>query len=198
MLSLPCLFILASNTQHPQERQWKMKDLLMKFLHLLLNLSLSKAWEHLLKSTVWRRQLSTDKHQCVCAFVCKYCECVLQENGICYGCLKGLGEFGGGGGGCSWGLCGGPLYRGATWASSCQLNTAEEGDALSGAALRDGEQRQRLKCWRLACGELTTKGGGQNQKDENKRARKKIKGGWKKQGDSMCCDWQHTFSNEQQ
>lgn len=41
---------------------------------------------------------------CVCVQVC-----VLQQNGICHGCLPGLGEFGGGGGGCSWSLCGGPL-----------------------------------------------------------------------------------------
>lgn len=30
--------------------------------------------------------------------------CVLQENGIFYGCLSGLGELSGGGGGCSRGL----------------------------------------------------------------------------------------------
>lgn len=50
---------------------------------------------------------------------------------------------------------------------------SQEGDTFSHAALTDGEQQQRLKCCRLACGGLTTKGGGRKQKGRaNVRERK--------------------------
>lgn len=49
-------------------------------------------------------------------------------------------------------------------------------DALSAAALKDGEQQKRWKCCRLARAELTTKGRGEdkNRKDKNKRTRRQI------------------------
>lgn len=73
----------------------------------------------------------------------------------------------------------GPLWRAIVRRSHGGVALSTEhsrgGNALSGSALRDGEQRQRLECCRLACGELTTKGGGQKQEDESKRARRKIR-----------------------
>lgn len=57
----------------------------------------------------------------------------------------------------------GPLWRAIVLVShgGVALSTehSQGGDALNSAALRDGEQQQRLKHCRLACGELTTKGG---------------------------------------
>lgn len=61
----------------------------------------------------------------------------------------------------------GPLWRaivpGSHGGVALSTEHSQGGDALRSAALRDGEQRQRLKCCRLACIELTTKGGGQKQ-----------------------------------
>ena len=121
-LSLPCLFLSVSkHTTPPREwvEKWRICLWNSSTSYWMVSLSLFQAWKHLSpKSTVWRWQLSPDKHQCVwiCVHALCVCVCVLQENGICYGCLPGLGEFGAGGGGCSWGLCGGPLSRGATGA----------------------------------------------------------------------------------
>lgn len=64
---------------------------------------------------------------------------------------------------------------------------SQGGDALSTAALRDGEQQQRLKCCRLKCAELTTKGKGQKRGEKSRRARRKIK--IKKNNKAECaCD----------
>lgn len=73
----------------------------------------------------------------------------------------------------------GPLWRaivpGSHGGVVLSAEHSQGGDALSGAALRDGEQRQRLKCCRRACGELTTKGGGQKQEERSKRTGLKIR-----------------------
>lgn len=67
----------------------------------------------------------------------------------------------------------GPLWRaivpGSHGGVALSTEHSQGGDALSTAALRDGEQQQRLKCCRVACGELTTKGGGQKQGERSKR-----------------------------
>ncbi len=72
----------------------------------------------------------------------------------------------------------GPLWRAIVLRSHGGVALSAEhsrgGEALSGAALRDGEQRQRLKCCRRACVELTTKGGGQKQGEESKIYKKGI------------------------
>lgn len=44
------------------------------------------------------------------------------------------------------------------------------------AALRDGEQQQRLKCCRQALVELTTKGGGQKRSKRGVQTKMKIQG----------------------
>lgn len=73
----------------------------------------------------------------------------------------------------------GPLWRAIVPGShgGVVLSTehSQGGEALSSAALRDGEQRQRLKCCRLARVELTTKGGGQKREEKSKRTRMKIR-----------------------
>lgn len=74
----------------------------------------------------------------------------------------------------------GPLWRAIVPVShgGVVLSTehSQGGDALSGAALRDGEQRQRLKCCRQALVELTTKGGGQKQGEESKHKNEHLRG----------------------
>lgn len=134
VLSLPIspFFPPSPSTQHPQERRWrkekKKKDgfayeILAPLiecisLHRSLSLSLSSikvpfSQKYSMKMTAKPSQTSA----CVCVRAyARACVCVLEENGICYGCLSGPGEFSGGGGGCSWGLCGGPLSRGASGA----------------------------------------------------------------------------------
>lgn len=61
----------------------------------------------------------------------------------------------------------GPLWRaivpGSHGGVALSTKHSRGGDALNSAALRDGEQRQRLKCCRRVSVELTTKGGGQKQ-----------------------------------
>lgn len=44
------------------------------------------------------------------------------------------------------------------------------------AALRDGEQQERLKCCRQALVELTTKGGGQKRSERGVQTKMKIQG----------------------
>lgn len=66
----------------------------------------------------------------------------------------------------------GPLWRtivpGSHGGVVLSTEHSQGGDALSSAVLRDGEQRQRLKCCRQACVEMTTKGGGQKQGERNR------------------------------
>ncbi len=73
----------------------------------------------------------------------------------------------------------GPLWRaivpGSHGGVALSTEHSQGGDALSSAALRDGEQRQRLKCCRLARVELTTKGGGQKQEEKSKRTGMKMR-----------------------
>lgn len=72
----------------------------------------------------------------------------------------------------------GPLWRaivpGSHGGVALSAEHSQGGDALSSAALRDGEQRQRLKCCRLACGESTTKGG-RKREEESKRTTLQIR-----------------------
>lgn len=87
----------------------------------------------------------------------------------------------------------GPLWRAIVlWSHGGVVLSTEHsqgGDTFSRPTLRDGEQRQRLKCGRVACGELTTKGGKQKRgerrqmyKTENEEKDKNLK----EKGDSMC------------
>lgn len=113
----PVSFSLS--TQHAPERQCKNEGFAYEILAPLIEcLSLSQKHERgagASFSQKYSMKMTAKPRQTTCACICVYalCVCVLQENGICYGCLPGLGEFGGGGGGCSWGLCGGPLSLGA-------------------------------------------------------------------------------------
>lgn len=75
------------------------------------------------------RQTSDGVFVCLCVF--------LQENGIFYGCLSGLGGLSGGGG-CSWG----PLWRtivpGSCGGVVLSTEHSEGGEEESGAAPSSG------------------------------------------------------------
>lgn len=72
----------------------------------------------------------------------------------------------------------GPLWRtivpGSHGGVVLSTEHSQGGDAFSAAALRDGEQRQRLKCCRQAFVELTTKGGAQKQGEQSEHTGLKI------------------------
>lgn len=85
----------------------------------------------------------------------------------------------------------GPLWRAIVLVShgGVALSTehSQGGDALNSAALRDGEQQQRLKHCRLACGELTTKGGEQEQGARGEQVYKKENAELKKTKAKTAC-----------
>lgn len=91
-----------------------------------------KHWSAFLPKVRCEDDVQTDFRWCVCVPVC-----VLQENGIFYGCLSGLGGLSGGGG-CSWG----PLWRtivpGSCGGVVLSTEHSEGGEEESGAAPSNG------------------------------------------------------------
>lgn len=105
------IMLLSLTSTQPSHERWRKNAI--QFLQLLLNASLTlslsltpslslflspKHWSAFLPKVKCEDDVQTDVRWCVCVPVY-----VLQENGIFYGCLPGLGGLSGGGG-CSWGL----------------------------------------------------------------------------------------------
>lgn len=118
------MFFSPASTQ-PSHERWRknegfayeilavlIKGLSTSFsIYLWLYLFIShKHWSPFLPKVQHEVDVQTNIRWCVCVHLC-----VLQENGIFYGCLSGLGELSGGGG-CSWAFCGGPLSQGVAGA----------------------------------------------------------------------------------
>ena len=120
--SIHCLFLAFSKrTTPPRETMKKWKICLWNSSSSYwMSFSLKSTGASFSQSTVWRWQLKAQTnisvfvHMCVqiVLYVCVFC----RRMGFATAVSLRLGEFGGGGGGCSWGLCGGPLSYGATGA----------------------------------------------------------------------------------
>lgn len=145
---------LSLSTQHPQERHRENEGFAYEILAPLIeclsrkSTGVSFSQKYSMKMTAKPRQTS----MCVC--VRAYALCVSVRLAGEWDFLR-LSPWAGGIWWRRWRTLPGPLWRaivpGSHGGVALSSEHSQGGDALNSAALRDGEQQQRLKCCWLAC-----------------------------------------------